>query len=208
MGYHRAGFDLVGVDINPQPRYPFEFVQGDAIEYAWRHGHLFDAIHASPPCDRYTRMAAQHGTQGDHPDLIPPTREVLAALHATYGIPYVIENVELARRDLVDPILLCGEMYGLDVFRHRLFESSAALQAPAHPRHSGRIGDGRFVTMTGSTGGSSRRDGVRHGTKSDWQRASGIDWMTAKEMSEAIPPAYTEHLGRQMLAYIADSAAA
>ena len=124
MGYSRAGFEVVGVDIAAQPRYPFEFIQGDAIEYVKEHGHEYDAIHASPPCQAYTN--AQKIMRNDHPELLEPTRE---ALNAT-GLPWVIENVPGA--PLIEPIELCGGMFGLRTYRHRLFESSHALTAPAH----------------------------------------------------------------------------
>jgi DNA (cytosine-5)-methyltransferase 1 len=203
-GYHRAGFEVVGVDIAPQPRYPFEFHQGDALEFLATHGHEFDVIHASPPCDAWTKGAGQAGTRDNHPRLIAPVRELLVRL----GVPYVIENVENARADLERPILLCGEMFGLGVFRHRLFESSMTLAAPEHRPHVGRIGDGYMVTMTGHTGGYATRDQRQHGRKVDWEAASGIDWMTVAGLRESIPPAYTEHLGSQLLVHLTSATAA
>lgn len=197
-GYHRAGFEVVGVDINPQPNYPYEFHQGDALAFLALHHKEFAAVHASPPCQRYTPHAGQHGTRENHPDLIGPTRELLVEL----GVPYVIENVEGARFQMVDPVMLCGDVMGLGVFRHRLFESNLTLEVPGHTAHTGRIGDGRFVTVTGNPGGSSRRDGIRHGDTAAWRRAMGIDWMTAKEMAQAIPPAYTEFIGAQLMEHI------
>jgi DNA (cytosine-5)-methyltransferase 1 len=113
-----AGFDVVGVDLFDQPRYPFEFHQGDAVAFLREHGHEFDAVHASPPCQRFSK--AQRIMKNDHPDLIGPTREVLLEL----GVPYVIENVEDARPELIDPVTLCGASFGLHTYRHRLFESS------------------------------------------------------------------------------------
>jgi DNA (cytosine-5)-methyltransferase 1 len=117
VGYHRAGFEVVGVDINPQPRFPFEFHQGDAIEYIREHGHEFDVIHASPPCQRFSEATPME-RRDKHPDLIAPTRE---AMQAT-GKPYVIENVENARAELANPVKLCGTMFGLPIWRHRYFE--------------------------------------------------------------------------------------
>lgn len=196
MGYHRAGFDVTGVDINPQPRYPFAFVQGDAIEYVKAHGHKYDAIHASPPCQRYTPGARRWGSADRHPDLVEPTREALVAS----GRPYVIENVEGA--PLLAPTLLCGVMFGLGVLRHRAFESNIPLSTPVHHRHERRIGEG-YETVAGHPGGSSMRDGTRFGTASHWAAAMGIGWMTARGLAESIPPAYTEHVGRQLIEHVA-----
>jgi DNA (cytosine-5)-methyltransferase 1 len=129
MGYHRAGFDeIVGVDIEPQPRYPFAFFQGDALEYCAAHGSEFDAIHASPPCQAYTRMARglleSQGRGREYPDLIHATR---SALHLA-GVVSVIENVPGA--PLLGPVMLCGSSFGLLVQRHRLFESTVPMLVP------------------------------------------------------------------------------
>ncbi len=194
-GYARAGFEVVGVDLRRQDRYPFEFHQADAMSFPLAG---FDAVHASPPCQRYTKGAGRWGTRSRHADLIAPVRRRL--LRA--GVPYVIENVEQARAHLRTPIRLCGTMFGLGVFRHRLFESSVTLTAPAHVRHSGRVGDGRYFTVAGHTGGHSTRDGWVGGTRDDWRAAMGIGWMMAAELAEAIPPAYTEHVGRQLIAHL------
>lgn len=189
-GLYRAGFDVVGVDIEPQPRYPFEFHQADALEFPVDG---YDFIWASPPCQRYSAGAAKWGTQANHPDLIAPTRLRIS------GYPYVIENIQPALRHLRAPILLCGQMFGLGVFRHRLFESSLALLAPPHLIHDGKVGDGKYHTVTGHAGGSSKRDGWKGGTTADWKVAMGIDWMTGKELAEAIPPMFSEFIGRQVL---------
>jgi DNA (cytosine-5)-methyltransferase 1 len=195
MGYYRAGFTkIVGVDIVPQPRYPFTFVQADALRLPFDLRH-FDAIHASPPCQRYSNGAKKWGTSENHPDMIAPTRDLLIAS----GKPWVIENIESAREQLRFPIMLCGEHFDLGVFRHRLFESPHLTLGPPHKPHTGRIGDGRFHTVTGHAGGSSKRDGWKGGSTSDWRVAMGIDWMTGDELAEAIPPAYTEWIGRQIL---------
>jgi len=190
MGYYRAGFDVVGVDIKPQPRYPFQFVQGDALEYVAKHGHEFDAIHASPPCQGYSRM--RHVTGKKYPLMID---EVRAVLRAT-GKPYVIENVEDA--PLIDDVLLCGTMFGLKTFRHRKFETSFFLLAPPHATHTvygkaakqGRpvTEERQYLTVTGNF------SGIANG-----KRAMGIEWMSRAELSQAIPPAYTEYIGRHLM---------
>jgi DNA (cytosine-5)-methyltransferase 1 len=205
MGYHRAGFDVIGVDIKPQPRYPFAFIQADVMALDDRFLRFFDAIHASPPCQGYTEMRAP-GTIGA-PKLIDPLRRKLDAT----GLPYIIENVDGARWDMKNPVTLCGSMFGLsaqahDLLRHRLFEASFPLRAP-ECRHSDR-------PVIGVYGGHARRRSAKHGgrgTRDIWEgghkaaasEAMGIDWMTLAELSEAIPPAYTEFLGKQMLAQIA-----
>jgi len=189
MGYHRAGFDVVGVDINPQPRYPFEFQQADALTFDLSG---FDAIHASPPCQAYTVLGGREDLS-HYPDLVDAVRERLQAS----GKPWIIENVPGA--PLRDPITLCGAMFGLRSYRHRLFESSVRLIAPPHPRHAVRVNrrgenrrehwaNGGFITITGDVG-------VYCGPE-----AMGIDWMSGNELSQAIPPAYTEYLGRQLMA--------
>jgi DNA (cytosine-5)-methyltransferase 1 len=204
VGYHRAGFtEIVGVDNRPQKRYPFAFVQADALEYVRDHGKEFDAIHASPPCQRYTRASFTNDNRGKHPDLLGPTRELLKRT----GLPWVIENVPGAPLEGW-PIQLCGLMFGLKVFRHRWFESSLFIMSLPHPTHFGKvIGKDGMCCVVGHGGGCSRRmrsQVLRHGaggqqTKADWVLATGIDWMTRNEMSQAIPPAYTEFVGRQLL---------
>ena len=144
MGYHRAGFEVVGVDINPQPRYPFEFHQADALEYPLAG---FDAIHASPPCQRFSTMTKRWARSSSHSDLIEPTRSRLRESM----LPYVIENV--AGAPLVGPIRLCGSSFGLPVRRHRLFEMSSPPLLVPPCQH-----DGPALQVTGHPGGSSRRD--------------------------------------------------
>ena len=182
MGYHRAGFDVVGVDLQPQPHYPFRFVQADALAPPFDLA-AFDAIHASPPCQAYTR-ATDWGRdrRGDHPRLIDVTRDMLRAA----GVPYVIENVEDARHDLVDPVMLCGSMFGLPIRRHRYFEAPdlfALLPPCAHSRS-----DFVFDHGTSGTPESVYRD-----------VGMGCDWMTVYESRQAIPPAYTEWIGKRLV---------
>jgi DNA (cytosine-5)-methyltransferase 1 len=199
MGYHRAGFDVVGVDIAPQPNYPFDFIHADALEFIRAHGHEFDAIHLSPPCQRNSTMTRRWGADvvNSHPELIAPSREIVKDL----GIPYIIENV--AGAPLLDPIVLCGGMFDLGtdydgehftLRRHRLFESNLNLVAPPHPVH-----EGRAVGVYGHPGGSSKRDGIKFPQAAGWREAMGIDWMRISELAEALPPAYTQHLGRQLM---------
>ena len=189
MGYHRAGFEVVGVDIAPQPHYPFGFHQDDALRALANHGDGFDVIHASPPCPRWSKATRRWGTQDRHPDLIANTRRGLGAL----GRPYIIENVPGA--PLRDPITLCGSQFGLRLRRHRLFESNVPLTDAGPHDHTYRV-----VGVYGHPGGSSRRDGLTFGGVDEWREAMDIRWMTARELADAIPPAYTEHLGRQLIA--------
>lgn len=210
MGYHLAGFDVVGVDIKPQPRYPFEFHQGDALEYCRQHGHEFDAIHASPPCQAHTSLKTMHNAKR-HQDLVPATRTLLRET----GLPFIIENVPGA--PLQNAITLCGSMFGLGVDdaelrRHRLFESNVLLLSPtcAHGGsrvvgvYGGHVRDRRRVVgVYGDGVRDSRRKydrGVDEFTVNQGREAMGIDWMTITELSQAIPPAYTEHLGKQLIA--------
>lgn len=216
MGYYRAGFDVVGIDIKPMPRYPFEFHQADALEYCAAHGAEFDAIHASPPCQLYSTMT--NGRWQDrlqnHPDLIKPTRDLLIAI----GKPFDIENVEGARSKLINPILLCGTMFGLktksgsQLRRHRYFEvRDLFLWTPTCQHDSGSAigvyGGGQnparkrpaTIGVWGHAGGASNRDGlIQFGTQ-DRRDAMGIDWMSGDELSEAIPPAYTEFIGKHLI---------
>jgi len=185
MGYHRAGFEVVGVDIKPQPHYPFEFHQADAMTFPLGG---YDVIHASPPCQAYTWAARRWDVE--RADLVEPTRERLVAT----GLPYVIENVPGA--PLREPALLCGRMFGLSLIRHRLFETNWQLwPLPGHPRHIGLIRAGLAVTVAGHGGDNAKGNGGR----SAKQSAMGIDWMTDVELNEAIPPAYTEWIGAQLL---------
>jgi DNA (cytosine-5)-methyltransferase 1 len=224
-GYHDAGWDVFGVDIRLSPRYPFAAHRGDAlgvlaallrgekVAFVHRDGrveHLgladFDAIHASPPCQGYTAMRHAPGAKGA-PRLIAAVRDELAAT----GLPWVIENVEEARSEMRSPVMLCGTSFGLgahgcELRRHRLFESNVSLVAPACEH-----GDGPVV---GVYGGHARIRSARHGgrgTRDAWPNghkpvaaeAMQMPWATLAEMSEAIPPAYTRHIGAQLLAHVA-----
>jgi DNA (cytosine-5)-methyltransferase 1 len=213
MGYHRAGFDVVGVDIEPQPNYPFEFIQGDAIQFIKDHGHEFDAITASPPCQRHSAMTKGMWKErlDSHPDLIPATRQALIES----GKPYVIENVYGAKAEMIDPVMLCGTMFGLgtkygnQLRRHRLFECSFEILLTMQCAHNN-------ASAVGVYGGGQNHDRMRqpkivgaHGNNEDdpsklfgidaRREAMGIEWMTGKELNQAIPPAYTEFIGRQLM---------
>ena len=199
VGYHRAGFEVIGVDILPQPHYPFEFVQDDALEFLQnRAGALgFDAVHASPPCQAYSSMTrGTNAGQGDHPTHV---RIVRQRLNET-GLPFVIENVIGApmRKDL----LLCGTMFGLDVLRHRVFELGGWRigNPPIHQRHRGGVTDWRHgKAKVGPYYGVYGRRAGRRGVIAEWQEAMGIDWMvTRRELTQAIPPAYTDWIGRRL----------
>lgn len=194
-GYHRAGFDVVGVDIKPQPRYPFGFVQADALEYCAAHGHEFDAIHASPPCQAYSVATKVHGpvrVAATHPDLVEPTRELLNKI----GKPWVIENVPGS--PLFGTLMLCGSMFGLEVRRHRLFEGCVPTMSPTSCDHSLPAVPVYGHTGAGANRGRERARGRSNGVD-DWKRAMAIDWMTVNELAEAIPPAYTEYIGKQLM---------
>lgn len=182
------GFEIVGVDIAPQKNYPFQFIQSDAIEFLEKHWKEFDVIHASPPCQRNSTMTK--GLWKDrlntHPELIAPTREILVKS----GKPYIIENVPTA--PLINPITLCGSMFRLKVRRHRLFETNFHVEQPKCDHKS----QGKVVAVYGHPGGSSKRDGIKFGGVDTWKDAMDIHWMTGAELAEAIPPAYTEYIGK------------
>jgi DNA (cytosine-5)-methyltransferase 1 len=193
MGYHRAGFDIVGVDIVHQPNYPFTFHQADALEYlSDLIPGKFDAVHASPPCQSFTAYRRKgYGVGDGYLNLIPDTRHWLLV----GGLPYVIENVPGS--PLLDPVMLCGSSFELDVRRHRLFESNIPLHVPGCD-HSWQTP--RFPPATNRTNLRSTVEvGVWRIPLDVQQQAMGIDWMTLTELSEAIPPAYTEHIGRQLI---------
>lgn len=190
MGYHRAGFDVVGVDINPQPRYPFPFIQADVMTLDQRFLRWFDAIHASPPCQAHS--LAQRIQNNQHSDLVAPSREMLRES----GLAYVIENVVGA--PLIEPVTLCGAMFGLETYRHRLFEANFLIFAPDHPEHlaplrkMGRpVQQGEFMHIVGNFSGVEAA-----------RRIMEMPWAARNELSEAIPPAYTEFIGRQLMAHL------
>ena len=196
MGYHRAGFEVVGVDIEEQSNYPFEFIQEDVMSLSRRFLRSFDVIHASPPCQSYSDLANRNGNAHEWPRLVEPVREILEST----GKPYIIENVEGA--PLLNSVVLCGTMFPmLRVIRHRLFESNMNFTVPAHgkhplvfthdkrKRHYGKLDQNKsFVQVTG--GGNCSIANAKD--------AMGIDWMTKAELNESIPPKYTEYLGRQI----------
>jgi DNA (cytosine-5)-methyltransferase 1 len=188
-GYHDAGFEVVGVDIEPQPNYPFEFHQADALTFSLDG---FDAVHASPPCQGYSDLRFLHPDK-TYPDIVGDFRTKLM----TSGIPFVIENV--VRAPLINPVLLCGTMFGLgtedrDLYRHRKFESNVRFSAPRPCKH-----DRLALGVYGHGGGKGSRAKGRSGSLSECCEAMGIDWMTRAELSQAIPPAYTEHIGRALM---------
>jgi hypothetical protein len=197
-GYQTTGFDITGIDINPQPDYPGRFIQGDALEYLTAHGHEYDAIHASPPCQASSALTKGTNKGREYLNLIPATR----ALLAQFNVPTVIENVQGS--DLRRDMTLCGEMFGLEVIRHRYFELTGFPHlAPGHVKHRGRVAgyrhgqwfDGPYFAVYGDGGGK--------GTIPQWKRAMGIDWTNnRKSLAEAIPPAYTRLIGAQILRYI------
>lgn len=206
MGYARAGFEVVGVDLHPQKNYPFAFVQHDALTLDPRFMASFDAIHASPPCQGYTSMRHAPGARGA-PRLIGETRTMLERT----GLPWIIENVEEARAEMRDPLTLCGSMFdlgaqGCRLQRHRLFESNFAISVPSPCRHDERpvigVYGGHARRRAASAGGRGTRDVWEGGHRAAMSEAMGMTWATCAEMSEAIPPAYTEHLGRQLIAHI------
>ncbi|MEV8101921.1 SAM-dependent methyltransferase [Streptomyces sp. NPDC088135] len=193
-GYADAGFDVTGIDLHPQPRYPYRFVQGDAVDYIRAHGGEFDFIHASPPCQHDT--ACQRIQGNTHPDLIAPTR---AALEST-GRPWVIENVGGAVPKLRAPVLLCGPMLGVRTYRHRYFETGGGftLPQPHHPAHAvpqakmGRpVPPGHYGQYIGNFSGVPLA-----------RKVMGVPWMNRDGIRECIPPAYTRWIGAAWLGQV------
>jgi DNA (cytosine-5)-methyltransferase 1 len=193
MGYHRAGFDVHGVDNRIQKRYPFHFYWKDALQFVAEHSEHFDVIHASPPCHDHSYLASVTGGN-DTFWILEATRD---ALQAT-GKPYVIENVMGA--EMPGSIILCGSMFGLGVQRHRQFESNVAFTQPDCAHESQQM----TVSVVGNPCGKSRRNGQQvRGTRTDWMAAMAIDWMVVRELTQAVPPAYTQFVGEQLLASLA-----
>jgi DNA (cytosine-5)-methyltransferase 1 len=186
---------VVGVDISPQPRYPYEFVRAEAIQFLLTYGHRFDFIHASPPCQLYSKT--QRIRQNEHPDLLGPTRDALNAV----GVPWVIENVMGASDQMKDPKLFCGAHFGLNTYRHRLFEAGGwDLPEPDHPVHE------RRQTKMGR-----RREpgemGIYVGNfigVDDAKEDMNVKWMSREGIRECIPPAYTEFIGTAFLQQLGD----
>ena len=196
MGYHRVGFEVVGVDINPQPHFPFEFHQADALKYPLDG---FDVIHASPPCQRFSCAMSLPGcNKNAHPDLIEPTRKRLQLSKTKY----VIENVVGA--PLINPIMLCGSSFGLDLRRHRLFELGGFFilspecnhgwQKPRFPVGVGIKRKGQLSSVVHVFGHSRFK-----GDTALRKRAMKIDWMNNNELTQAIPLAYTEYISKQLM---------
>lgn len=187
VGYERAGFQVVGVDIHPQPNYPFRFIQDNALTFPLAG---YAAYHGSPVCKGWSQAITFHpGAREKHPDFITPTRERFQQT----GKPYILENVVGAPLD--NPIRLCGAVFGLRAYRHRLFESNGLLFQPQHPRHRVKAAGPGAIAKEGefwSVGG-------HFGHKEDAALAMGVSWMqTVDEIAQAIPPAYTEWIGRQL----------
>lgn len=197
MGYYRAGFDVEGMDIKPQPHYPFEFHQADALTYPLEG---FDAYHASPPCQAWSKYKNVHkGLPDKYPDVIAYIRKRLKDM----GKPYVIENVP--RAPLADYIIrLCGSSFYLPIRRHRHFESNVPMltppcnhswQKPQYPSSTDRKPMSRCTMEIGSWDIPLAQQ----------QEGMGINWMTVEELSEAIPPAYTEYIGKYLMKAILES---
>jgi DNA (cytosine-5)-methyltransferase 1 len=197
VGYRLAGFDVVGVDIEPQRHYPFEFIRADAMEVLGDQEFLrqFDLVHASPPCQGYS-VTRSWNPHKQHPMLIRPVRSLLLAA----GVPYVIENVAGARSHMREPVMLCGTTFGLRTYRHRLFECTAAVSEPRHVRHVWRQARRGLAPVGSEFVGFDHFAQRTAGAAASQQSALGIDWMTTKELSQAIPPAYTRYIGRCMAA--------
>lgn len=194
-GYQRAGFRVVGVDIEDQPDYcGDDFVKMDALEYLEKFGRLFRVKHASPPCQSSSALTKGTNQGREYPDLIPATRRALRDL----GGIGIIENVAgaIIRKDLT----LCGEMFGLEVIRHRFFEiNGVEIRQPLHKPHRGRVAgmrhgvwyEGPYYAVYGEGGGK--------GTVAEWRRAMGIDWTwNRKSIAEAVPPAYSQYIGERI----------
>jgi DNA (cytosine-5)-methyltransferase 1 len=200
VGYARAGFDVTGVDIEAHPDYPYELIVADAMEVLQDRAFLagFDVIHASPPCQGYSTATRDHSR---HPRLIGEVRARLLA----WGGAYVIENVAGARPHMLDPVQLCGSSLGLRVRRHRLFESNHFVM-PQPCRHTATPPVGVYGDHPDRPGGWTRPTGTSRGVKAtsleDAQDAMGIDWMSWDDLTDAIPPAYCEYIGAQLLEQI------
>jgi DNA (cytosine-5)-methyltransferase 1 len=196
-GYHRAGFeDITGIDNKQQSRYPYKFIQADALEYLAEYGHMYDFFHASPPCLFATKATQQWRAMGyQYKNYIPETRKLIK----TFNKHYVIENVKEAAPWMIDPVWLNGLMFGLQTVRTRLFECSFPVDFILSPptksikyAKMGRIAkDGEYHHIAGKGG--------HRGLKKQWEEAMGIDWMTVSELGKALPPVYTKHIGEKFI---------
>ncbi len=201
-GYHLAGFEVVGVDNRPMKNYPFEFYQGDALEFVRVYGHEFDVIHASPMCQFFSHITqlSVRDVARRYPNQIPAVRDSLIAA----GKPYVIENVTEALPWMRSPLKLCGSSFGLDVRRHRLFESNLLLfglpcdHSWQKPRF--RSLNSQNKSLAGVVGVHGNLNYA--GEMELRQKAMDIEWMTCAELSQAIPPTYTQFLGDQLMLHI------
>lgn len=224
MGLHQAGFEVTGIDIESQKRYPFTFYQGDVLRLNAEWARQFDLIWASPPCQVHSALKILHNAK-KHLDLIPQTRDLLKRI----GKPYIIENVVGARKSLLDPIRLCGTSFGLgvqdaDLQRHRLFETSFTVEQPpcnhgiratigiygGHIRNRKRViaPTGHDLVANSSVRRLNREAGYPDFTIADGYKAMGIDWMVRDELSQAIPPAYSKYIAEQFLLSIKKADAA
>lgn len=199
MGYHRAGWHVTGSDIDPQPNYPFTFILANLLDLdpQWIADN-FDAVHISPPCQPDSAMSnCRPGLAATYARLIEPARELAQAT----GLPYVIENVVGAA--LIDPVMLCGFMFGRELYRHRLFETNWPLAQPVHPEHTipaskaGHWVPGTVMSVAGHAAPVAKAREVME-----------VDWTTRDELAEAIPPYYTEFVGSQLMAHVRNEAAA
>ena len=192
-GYELAGFEVVGVDLELQPKYKGEFIQGDALDYCRNNFKDFDLIHASPPCQKYSLASMQFRLSGkEYVDLIDDTRVVLQSTK----LPYVIENVPGSPLEM--PIVLCGTMFGMKTYRHRLFETNWGLIQPEHPKHvfkNTKMGrkpkDNEFIQYVGHFSGVKEVRGM-----------TGLYWLGQKELAQSIPPQYTKYIGEQFLKFM------
>lgn len=220
VGYYQAAAELsikvkiTGVDNRPQPNYPFKFVQMDALKYLRLHGHRFDVVHASPPCQHYSKSTAGHKNKGkEYPDMVPVVRAELTRINK----PFIIENVS---KTAVRPdVELVGYMFGLRVIRRRIFElHNIFMLQPGIPKKPGEIANGDYVSVygnaswknTGNVLSGSRKLVIPPWRKETvvktWAYAMGIDWMKKdKELSQAIPPAYTHFIGMNVFPQLINS---
>ena len=191
-GYYDAGFEVVGIDIEPQPQYPYKFILSDALEYLEKHGNEYDVIHASPPCQGYSHLTPKEH-KGNHEKLIDKLRVLLVRV----GKPYIIENVAGAKNELIEPIKLCGSMFNLRCQRHRFFETSFALNVEMKCDHS-------QIPLLVTTASKASRElrqklGMKPKTVKNAPLAYGIDWMNFNGLKECIPPAYTQWIGERWI---------